>query len=255
VDWISILAKSAIGLVLISGTMVARSCWERSGNARFVDFIREPMSLPATTEQRPLNPIVSKVPVLTKPLTEDPATWPVLVSGHPEIGSSITIQREPVHHSKPPAQPQREAKASSPNVDGHKSDLKGHTPEPSKSSSKDPAAGILPNKTPQGSEGVQVLPTQAAMARLVQRVEPEYPNAARKQHITGTVLLDVVVNATGAVETLSQVSGESQLMAAAAQAVKQWHFQPLVKGGKATPFESRIAIDFTLAIESPSGSH
>jgi TonB family protein len=267
VDWISILAKGAIGLVLISGTMLARSCWQQSGNANFIELIREPMSEPSrVAAQHTVNRIApSAAPALTKELSVDPSAWPIVlsahpVSAHPEIGSSITIQREPIHHRTAPVEQQQAAKTSGATgnaapFESHKTDSKGRIPQASKLPSKDPAAGILPSKTAEGSQGVEVIPTQAAMARLVQRVEPEYPNAARKQHITGTVLLDVTVNATGAVETLTQVSGESQLMTAAAQAVKQWHFQPLIKGGQAKPFESRIAIDFTLAIEAPSGNH
>ncbi|MGH9529580.1 MAG: energy transducer TonB, partial [Terriglobales bacterium] len=136
--------------------------------------------------------------------------------------------------------------------DNHQTVSKRSIAEQSKLSSKDPAASVLPNKT--GDSGPTVLPTQAAMARLVQRIEPEYPNAARQQHIQGTVLIDVIVDATGTVEAMSMVSGESQLMAAAEEAVRQWKFQPLMKDGKAEKFESRIAIDFTLAFEGSSGS-
>ena len=43
-DWISILAKSAIVLILIAGSMSVRSCWQRNGDAKFIQLIREPMS-------------------------------------------------------------------------------------------------------------------------------------------------------------------------------------------------------------------
>ncbi len=87
------------------------------------------------------------------------------------------------------------------------------------------------------------------MELLTDRVEPEYPNSARQQRIQGTVLLDVVVDAEGKVDGLGQVSGESQLMIAAAEAVRQWRFKPLVKNGEAKKFETRVSINFTL----PSG--
>ena len=261
-DWVSLLAKSAIVLVLIAGSISARSCWQRSGDAKLIQLIREPMSHPPVTAVRHEGKsIVSDTaPVARQPLSVDPSTWPVRASAHSEIRPSITIQREPVHMPKQvELSIERSAVAPAPNgnvvlFDDHKSIAKNQIALQSRLSSKDPADSVLPNKAAGDQAGPEVLPTQAAMARLVQRVEPEYPNAARQQHIQGTVLIDVIVDATGAVEALSLVSGESQLMAAAEQAVRQWKFQPLMKDGKAEKFESRIAIDFTLAFEGSSGT-
>ena len=102
------------------------------------------------------------------------------------------------------------------------------------------------------NSSVEAISTQAALARLVQRVEPEYPNAARQQHIQGNVLLDILVNESGAVVELALVSGASQLMPAAEQAVRQWHFQPLIKAGHPQQFKSRVGITFALASEGSS---
>ncbi len=252
-DWISILAKSAIVLILIAGSMSVRSCWQRNGDAKFIQLIREPMSHPAPPPVQHKGSGAAGAPLALSPHSSpDPSAWPSITPARSETGPSVTIQRVPVH----PAKPTEVAVTPDPHgaivlFDNHKTVSK-HIGRQTLSS-KDPAASVLPNKT--GDAGPDVISTQAAMARLVQRIEPEYPNAARQQHIQGTVLIDVVVDATGSVEALSLVSGESQLMAAAEQAVRQWKFQPLVKDGKAERFESRIAIDFTLAFEGSSGNH
>ena len=260
-DWISILAKSAIGLILIAGSMSVRSCWQRNGDAKFIQLIREPMShaAPPSVQHRENGIVATTAPLGTQHSSPDPSAWPPMAPAHSEIGPSITIQRVPVHTAKP-AEVAVANPAATPDThgdivlfDNHKTVSKSHIGQQAKLSSKDPAASVLPNKT--GDAGPDVIPAQAAMARLVQRIEPEYPNAARQQHIQGTVLIDVIVDATGSVEALSLVSGESQLMAAAEQAVRQWKFQPLMKDGKAERFESRIAIDFTLAFEGSSGNH
>jgi TonB family protein len=256
-DWISILAKSAIVLILIAGSMSVRSCWQRNGDAKFIQLIREPMSHPAPAPvQHRESDAAAPLALSPQHSSPDPSAWPSITPARPGIGPSVTIQRVPVHPAKPEVAVEKSAATPDPHgdivlFDNHKTVSKhiGQQALPS----KDPAASVLPNKT--GDAGPDVIPTRAAMARLVQRIEPEYPNAARQQHIQGTVLMDVVVNATGSVEALSLVSGESQLMAAAEQAVRQWKFQPLVKGGKAERFESRIAIDFTLAFEGSSGNH
>ncbi len=258
-DWISILAKSAIVLILIAGSISVRSCWQRNGEAGLVQLIREPIShpAPAPVQQRESGAAAAPVALSPQHSSPDPAAWPSITPSHSGSGPSVTIQRVPVHPAKP-AEVAVEKSAATPDphgdivlFDNHKTVSK-HIGQQALSS-KDPAASVLPNKT--GDAGPNVIPAQAAMARLVQRIEPEYPNAARQQHIQGTVLIDVVVDATGSVEALSLVSGESQLMAAAEQAVRQWKFQPLVKDGKAERFESRIAIDFTLAFEGSSGNH
>jgi TonB family protein len=126
--------------------------------------------------------------------------------------------------------------------------------EDQESSSQRPAIKTVSEPVSPGpaNSSVEAISTPAALARLVQRVEPEYPNAARQQHIQGDVLLDILVNESGAVVELALVSGAPQLMPAAEQAVRQWHFQPLTKAGHAEQFKSRVGINFTLATEGSS---
>lgn len=266
VDWIAVMARTAITLVLIGGSMVARSYWQRSGSAKFVQIVREPMSATLNLSE----PHVAKVvvpkptPFSMKPAALDPSAWPAKVSSYPQVTSSITIQRQPVHKAdSPQTSAEDAAKKTDPSDDvvlfeKHKTPLKPGTTQESKLVSKDPAAEVLPSKNDKAGNSdaeAEAVPTQAAMARLIHRVEPEYPNAARQQHVQGTVVLDVIVDASGAVDGLSLVSGESQLMAAAEEAVRQWRFQPLVKDGKPKRFESRIAIDFTLASDGSAPGH
>jgi TonB family protein len=82
--------------------------------------------------------------------------------------------------------------------------------------------------------------------RLVRRVEPEYPKAAKQQHLQGPVVLEVEVGRDGRVQQLSVVSGSSLLAAAASDAVRHWRFTPLVQNGHAVRFQTRIKIDYVL---------
>jgi TonB family protein len=283
VDWIAVLAKSSIALVLIAGTMLARSCWQHGASSQFAQAIRQPAAVETPTRplaKQPTNTAVSNAarPSATFAGT-DPATWPSRVSsrevsaGEPSLPraasrpasppqggvSSITIQRKPVHKVETRSAVGREAADKTQPADdlvlfeNHKPVSQPRISKRFKSPAKDPAAEALPNAAAAGGRSrVETLPTQAAMARLIQRVEPEYPNGARQQHIQGTVLLDVVVNESGTVDGLALVSGESQLLQAAAEAVRQWHFQPLIKSGQPKKFESRVSIDFILASEASS---
>lgn len=83
-------------------------------------------------------------------------------------------------------------------------------------------------------------------ARVLQRVKPEYPEAAKQQRIQGLVVLDVNVGTDGAVEQLTVISGNSALATAASDAVLKWHFKPLVQNGRAVPFQTRVNVDFVL---------
>jgi TonB family protein len=85
-----------------------------------------------------------------------------------------------------------------------------------------------------------------ANVELLQRVEPEYPEAARQQHIQGPVVLEAKVGKDGAVQELTVISGNSTLATAASDAVLQWRFNPLVQNGRAVQFQTRIRVDFVL---------
>ncbi len=57
------------------------------------------------------------------------------------------------------------------------------------------------------------------------RVPPVYPELARKMHVTGTVKLEVNVDAEGQVQDVKVLSGHALLRDAAVTAAKQWVFQ------------------------------
>jgi TonB family protein len=80
----------------------------------------------------------------------------------------------------------------------------------------------------------------------IHRVEPEYPPAARAQHIQGSVVLDVQVLGNGSIGNIAVVSGNPVLADAALLAVKQWRYQPNVVGGRPVESQTRITIRFTL---------
>lgn len=85
-----------------------------------------------------------------------------------------------------------------------------------------------------------------ANVRVLQRVEPEYPEAAKQQHIQGTVVLNAKVGEDGAVRQLAVISGDPMLATAATDAVFKWRFEPLVQKGRAAPFQTRVKVDFVL---------
>ncbi|MFZ0287815.1 MAG: TonB family protein [Candidatus Sulfotelmatobacter sp.] len=123
--------------------------------------------------------------------------------------------------------PSKEVGPSSPNS--------GETiPDPS----QDPGEPSAQNRVP-GSPG-------KADVQLLRLVEPEYPEAARQQHIQGPVVLEAKVSKDGAVQQLTVISGNSMLATSACGAVLQWRFKPIAQNGQVVQFQARIKVDFVL---------
>lgn len=73
--------------------------------------------------------------------------------------------------------------------------------------------------------------------RAKSRVQPAYPELARKMNIVGTVKVEVVVAPNGIVRDARIVGGHPVLAQAALDAAKKWRFEP-------APGESSGVIDF-----------
>jgi protein TonB len=85
----------------------------------------------------------------------------------------------------------------------------------------------------------------ALMEQLItHKVDPVYPEAARRANIQGTVVLDAVIGADGTVVDLRPVSGPEALTPAALDAVKWWRFQPYRINGQPTQVKTTLAVEF-----------
>jgi protein TonB len=62
--------------------------------------------------------------------------------------------------------------------------------------------------------------------RAKSRVQPGYPELARKMNITGTVKVEVVVAPNGVVKDARVMGGHPVLANAALDAAKKWRFEP-----------------------------
>jgi TonB family protein len=87
---------------------------------------------------------------------------------------------------------------------------------------------------------------EVADEHLLERIEPDYPDSAREQHLQGMVVLNIRVDERGRVRSLSRASGDPQLSVLAAQAVRQWRFTPLLRDGTPVNFQSKVTLNFVL---------
>ena len=93
---------------------------------------------------------------------------------------------------------------------------------------------------------VQLSP-EVAENLLTNRVEPEYPDAARRAHVQGAVTMDTLIGADGKVQQVSPVSGNAQLAEAATTAVRQWRYKPYTVKGQSVPVRTQVTVQFMLA--------
>jgi TonB family protein len=74
---------------------------------------------------------------------------------------------------------------------------------------------------------------------VVTRVQPVYPELARRMRVSGKVVLRVTIQADGTVSATKVESGHPLLSAAAETAVHRWRFAPNTE-----PSESEIEVNF-----------
>ena len=78
-----------------------------------------------------------------------------------------------------------------------------------------------------GVAGLRGQDTQNDITRRARsKVQPVYPELARKMNIGGSVKVEVVVAPNGTVKDAKVVGGHPVLANAALEAVKKWRFEP-----------------------------
>ena len=96
----------------------------------------------------------------------------------------------------------------------------------------------------------QAKPTRVRMSsrvlagQLTKKVDPVYPAAALADHITGVVVMQVLVDGEGKVEDATVVSGPNSLRDASVTAVRQWTYRPYLINGNPVEVQSTVTINF-----------
>lgn len=83
--------------------------------------------------------------------------------------------------------------------------------------------------------------------RLVVRVEPTYPEAARKARIEGVVILEAIITPSGSVEQARVVKSVHPLLDDSAQrALLQWRYGPATLNGRPVRVYLTVTVSFIL---------
>ena len=89
---------------------------------------------------------------------------------------------------------------------------------------------------------------QAQQAKLVTKIQPVYPAAAKAAGIQGLVVLEAVLSAEGVPEDIRVVSSPSDdLSQSALDAVRQWRYSPTLLNGEPISVVTEINVNYTLS--------
>ncbi|MBN2318697.1 MAG: TonB family protein [Acidobacteria bacterium] len=99
------------------------------------------------------------------------------------------------------------------------------------------------NPNPENAEWID---GNVLQSKLIHKVDPEYPELARRARVKGKVNLAVTVTEEGYVSNVEVIGGHPMLRDAAEKAVKQWKYEPTVLNGKAIPVIATVTVDFVL---------
>jgi protein TonB len=83
-------------------------------------------------------------------------------------------------------------------------------------------------------------------ARIVRRIQPEYPETARREHLQGTVRLHAIIGKDGSISQLVVLHGYCSLAKSSIQAVRQWRYTPTMLLGQPVEVDTTIDVIFSL---------
>lgn len=81
---------------------------------------------------------------------------------------------------------------------------------------------------------------------ILDKISPVYPQRAKENHVSGTVLLHAIIGRDGRVRSLRIVSTpDSDLAIASLVAVRQWTYKPYLLNGLPTEVDTTITVHFS----------
>lgn len=95
--------------------------------------------------------------------------------------------------------------------------------------------------------------TNAAQRQTLTDAEQQpIPPLAQHMNVQGSVVLQALIGTDGVIENLRVLSGPAILTSAAQQAVRQWHFKPILENGQAVESKATITVNFTIKVADNS---
>jgi protein TonB len=86
-----------------------------------------------------------------------------------------------------------------------------------------------------------------AQANRISWVDPVYPAEAKQNRIQGTVKLEITIDREGHVSAVSVISGPTELIRSATDAVQQWVYRPTLLNGEPVGVLTTVDVNYTLS--------
>ena len=161
--------------------------------------------------------------------------------------------RPPVHHemTQPVSVPSDPSTKASSVLDG-----RPDSPQPDPSAGGDGGGGTEPGGGDGGSgggdlggggNGDEILPVVGDVRApvLLERVEPDYPESARRARLQGIVILEATITTSGEVQEVRVLKSVNPLLdEAAVRAVRVWRYRPATLNGRAVPVYLTVTVRF-----------
>jgi len=223
------LPVSIVLHVLVLGAVLGASIW-------FVEDVPEP-PIPVTFYAAAPPPPPPPPPAAPKPAAPKPETpKPVPVRSSEMQAPTIIPETVPVPLSAP--------EETLPEGEGVEGGVEGGVP----GGVPGGVLGGVPGGTGPGvgDEPLRV-GGEVKAPQLTNKVEPSYPEAARKARMEGVVILEAIITAHGAVEDVRVLKSVNPLLDSAAQrAVQQWRYRPATLNGRAVRVYLTVTVTFNL---------
>ncbi len=111
-----------------------------------------------------------------------------------------------------------------------------------------PFAGEPDANEPASTDGRMRVSAGVFPGRMVEQVQPVYPQSMRRAGIEGTVVLEGVIDTSGRPVGLRVVDAPHVALAfAAIEAVRQWRYEPTLLNGAPVEAQSQFVLDFGIA--------
>ncbi len=210
--------------VVVIGVAVGASIW-------FVEDVPEPpipVTFYAAAPPPPPPPPAAPKPAAPKPATAKP------VPIKPAEFTAPTMIPETI--PAPLAEPEPEV----PEGEGVEGGVPGGVP-----------GGVIGGVVGGTGPGLEEAPLRVGgdvkAPQLINRVEPSYPEAARKARMEGVVILEAIITASGSVEDVKVLKSVNPLLdSAATRAVQQWRYRPATLNGRAVRVYLTVTVTFNL---------
>jgi len=80
---------------------------------------------------------------------------------------------------------------------------------------------------------------------VLDRVDPDYPESARRARLQGTVILEAIITTSGEVQQVRVLKSVNPLLdEAAVRAVRVWRYRPATLNGRAVPVSLTVTVRF-----------